>query len=129
MGRRFVRYAIVGIGTVLLTLATAVGPAAAAGPNPPAPTSPSSLPHMSGPRRIPVPKSYHPGGIHQNVAETCANQVPGAICTIDFVVTFGDWNAQFCYTQGGVFGGGGNPPAIPAFWAVNGNNLVIIQIR
>lgn len=78
----------------------------------------------------------------------CPNQTPGAYCTVTFIVSAGAFDTTFCYTQNGVYaclppyfgycnyatctfeqtGGGGNPPAIPEYWIVNGYNASIIQM-
>lgn len=73
---------------------------------------------------------------------------PGATCTVDYIVSQGPFETQFCYIQNGWYdclppnpgdcqyatcsysdsGGGGNPPATPISWTVTGNNATIIQM-
>lgn len=78
----------------------------------------------------------------------CPNESPGAICTVEWQQSQGNYSSQFCYFQNNTYmclapydgncpyatctfqqsGGGGNPPAIPYSWSVVGPNVSIISI-
>jgi hypothetical protein len=83
----------------------------------------------------------------KGIVSGCRWKVPGAHCTIRFRVDAGPFSYQFTYFQEGQLralpranlccldpvcvvtqsGGGGNPPATPEAWLIDGSNPIVIS--
>ena len=145
VGGVFIKFAAAS-AILVSALATSVGAAPSpAQPSPPAPTvTYKSLGH-TGPRA-------KPGGIqhyNQNYAVAYCPGGIGSSCTVEFILSQGSWNAQFCYMDQGFtykclvpyYGhcdyltcsirmrAQTYPPyQVPIDWKIYGNNVSIISV-